>query len=172
MKTSKYCKCLTNVHAALGSRAAGATFHAATYHLAPPQLEIRCDEFLCCLLIHSMCKCYYRVTDLYSRAGINVKYVVTEATRLQQQSVKGRAGDVQKLAAYLQGSLHMRYHYKRALDKNQISRGLLSNLFSWVPVNGGNFLVFLYVGMKILNLLISVAQLLILQVLHDLCISW
>ena len=109
---------------------------------------------------------------MYSRAGINVKYVVTEATRLQQQSVKGRAGDVQKLAAYLQGSLHMRYHYKRALDKNQISRGLLSNLFSWVPVNGGNFLVFLYVGMKILNLLISVAQLLILQVLHDLCISW
>ena len=121
-----------------------------------------------------MGECYYGVTicTLYSRTGINVKYVVTEASKLHEQRVSGRAGDVQKLAAYLQSTLHMRYHYRRALDKNQLSRGLLSNLLSWVPVNGGNFLVFLYVGMKILNILIAIVQLLILQVLHDFCISW
>ena len=178
-------KCHSNVRArtALGSRAAGATVHAATPHLAPRQLEVWCNGTLCCALreerkigfktrsrttVHSLCDCCSRVTDFYIRKGINVKYVVTEATKLQQLSAGARAGDVKKLAAYLQGSLHMRYRYRLALDKNQLSRGLVANLFSWVPVNGGNFLVFLYIGMKKLNLLIAIAQLFILQVLYPL----
>lgn len=102
---------------------------------------------------------------LYSLVGINVKHVVKEASELQKKGTQARQPELVKLAAYIQGSLHMRFHYRRALNKNQISRGLLANLFSWVPTTGGNFLVFLYMFMKTLNLLIAIAQIFILQVL-------